>query len=268
MPPSARGAQDREACEALADLLVADALDVLEGEDELRLRRHLNDCPACRSELDQLRTSASLLALNVPLVEPPTELRARVVEAAAHERRASLMDGLRRPLAAARRNAPVWGAVAAAFVISAGSLVWAASLQHQLTELNGLAQAERDKADRYDTVVRVLASQQLVLRPLSASTTSDTPPTGMVYLDPSSGSGMIMVHNLPPLPPGRAWQVWYVRGNERMSGGMMRTDASGAAYAFVVVPSNVQSFDAVGVTDEPAIGSDWPTTPRIVGTSL
>ena len=32
---------------------------------------------------------------------------------------------------------------------------------------------------------------------------------------------MLMCHDLPPLEQGHAYQVWFVRGNDRISAGML-----------------------------------------------
>ena len=94
------------------------------------------------------------------------------------------------------------------------------------------------------------------------------PSRGMVYMDPSSGTGMLMCHNLPPIEQGHAYQVWFVRGNERVSGGLLWPDHYGNGYALIQVPTDLQSFDSIGITDEPGTGSQWPTTPRVIGTPL
>jgi len=94
------------------------------------------------------------------------------------------------------------------------------------------------------------------------------PSRGMVYMDPLSGTGMLMCHNMRPLEQGHAYQVWFVRGNEKVSGGLIWPDHQGNGYTLIQVPTDLQSFDSVGVTDEPGTGSAWPTTPRVIGTPL
>ena len=59
-----------------------------------------------------------------------------------------------------------------------------------------------------------------------------------------------------------------MRGNERVSGGLLWPDPNGNGYTLIQVPTDLQSFDSIGLTDEPGSGSVWPTTPRVVGTPL
>jgi hypothetical protein len=160
--------------------------------------------------------------------------------------------------------------VAASIALSIVSLVRVAMLQSEVTSLRQLANAQADRAARYDRVVDVLASEQLAIRPL-VPVVQSVRSKGMVYLDPSSGSGMVMCHNLPPVEPGHAWQVWFVRGSERVSGGMLWADGSGNGYTLIDVPRDMDSYESIGLTDEPANngrGSAWPTTPRVLGTTL
>ena len=140
-------------------------------------------------------------------------------------------------------------------------------MQSQIAALQSDAQIARERAARYDHVAEVLASDRLAIRPLQPVVVT-MPSRGMVYMDPLSGTGMVMCHNMPPLEQGHAYQVWFVRGTERVSGGLLWPDHYGNGYTLIQVPTDLQSFDSVGLTDEPGSGSDWPTTPRVIGTPL
>ncbi len=160
-------------CEDVINLAAGYALDALDEDERRLVEEHVERCPNCAEALDQMTEGASVLALGVPQVDPPRELRQRVRSAARAESQEPPGVAASAPVGVAAhvrrfrpRLSPVWGAVAAAIVVSAGSLVWAASLQHQVTSLATQAQVASDKADRYDHVVRVLASSQLSVRPL------------------------------------------------------------------------------------------------------
>ncbi len=260
-------------CESLADLLAGVALDAASGEERVQVQRHVVACHRCAADLDELREAAAALGELVPQVAPPPALRERVLAAAQRERPGGGSPVRKEPLPiarAVRRISPIWGAIAAAVIVSGGSLAWAASLQSQMAALTvqaQVAQAERDKAARYDRIVQVLASQQMESRPLTPAR-EGVRATGTIWLDPSSQSGMVMLHDLPPAPPGRGWQLWFVRGSQRVSGGMLRADETGSGYTLVQVPADLKSFDSIGITEEPASGSPAPTTPRIVGTQI
>jgi anti-sigma-K factor RskA len=116
-------------------------------------------------------------------------------------------------------------------------------------------------------VANVLASDRLAVKPLQPAQAAAAS-TGYVFLDPASGTGMLMCHDLPPVQQGHAYQVWFIRGNDRVSGGMLWPDPRGDGYTMIQVPADVQSYDSIGLTDEPGSGSAWPTTPRVIGTPL
>lgn len=260
---AARRAPDPEltvSCELVQDLLPGAALDALQPAERLLVEQHAAHCEACAAELASFREAAGALVHGMPQVEPPASLRQRVLDAAA-----ATPQDVPPPISLARwrslrRVAPVWGAVVAALVVSAGSLAWAASLQTQVGELSG-------KAARYDRVVAVLASQQLAtrsLQPVSATTGGH----GTIYLDPASGGGMVMVHDLPVPPAGRVYQLWFTHGERRTSGGVLRLDATGSGYTIIACPKDLDSYESIGITEEPAGGSPAPTTPRLMGTTL
>lgn len=63
-----------------ADALGAYALGALPEEECARVREHVSGCRECRAELDWLRAAVDTLPGSVPQVQPPPELKARVME--------------------------------------------------------------------------------------------------------------------------------------------------------------------------------------------
>jgi hypothetical protein len=254
-------------CAEFLDLAAAVALDATDESDAKRVQQHAASCPECGRRLQEFSEVAAALGARVPQVDPPVALRGRLLEAARstpQERSPARLwpRAVRRP-----GFSPAWLVAAASFVISLGAITWVALLQGQIAALQSDALAAREQAARYEHVVDVLASDRLAIRPLRPVVQS-LPSRGMVYLDPSSGTGMLMCRNMPPIEQGRAYQVWFVRGNERVSAGLVWPDHYGNGYAIIQVPTDLQSFDSIGVTDEPGTGSGWPTTPRVIGTPL
>jgi anti-sigma-K factor RskA len=243
-------------CQEVAELAAAVVLDAAEPAEARKVERHLEACPACARSVDELRATAAVLGSAVPQVEPPAHLRERVLAAA--------VPAGPEPRLTTRW---VWGALAASIVISLSSLAWIASLQHQVASLESEVGAASERAARYDRVVQMLGSHQVAVHQLTP-TVETISAGGMIYLDPVSGSGMVAIHDLPQPPAGRAWQLWFLRGNDRISGGMLWPDQRGNCYAMVAVPPDVDSFEAIGVTEEPNTGSAWPTSPRVITAKL
>jgi hypothetical protein len=256
-------------CDEFLNRAAAVALDSVESDEARLVEDHAAACPECTLRLRDFREVAAVLGSAVPQVDPPEALRGRVLEAARHAGQSPAPDP-RRTWPQWRRRlriAPAWLVAAASLVLSLGAMIWAATLQGQIVALQTDAQIARERAARYDHVAEVLASDRLAIRPLQP-VVQDMPSRGTVYMDPLSGTGMVTCHNMPPLEQGHAYQVWFVRGNERVSGGLIWPDHYGNGYTLIKVPPDLQSFDSVGLTDEPGTGSDWPTTPRVIGTRL
>jgi len=60
--------------------LGAYALGALPDGEAERVRQHLDGCRECRAELEWLRAAVDALPASVPPIEPPPELKARVME--------------------------------------------------------------------------------------------------------------------------------------------------------------------------------------------
>ena len=252
-------------CDDIIELAAGVALDAVDESDRARVEEHVAQCPRCAAALEEFREVAFALGSSVPQVEPPSRLRNRVLLAAQRDRPAVAAQPRR--MWPRLRVSPAWAVAAAALIVSASSLVWVGRLETEVAQLRADAAADRDRAARYDRVAMVLGSPQLAVRNLTPAVQT-MHAYGTVYLDPSSRTGMLMARGLPPVQSGHAFQLWFVRGNERISGGVLWPDHYGNGYALIQVPPDLGSFEGIGVTEEPGNGSEWPTTPRIMSVRL
>jgi hypothetical protein len=241
-------------CAEFLDLAAAVALGAADEEDTRRVQEHARACPECGKHLLDFDEVAAAIGTTVPQLDPPAIVKGRLFEVVSHtpqERRRLLPFGVTRA-----RLSAAWLVAAASFVVSLVAIGWAASIQTQLIALQN--QAVQHPTAEFDRgAVRAL-------QPVSVN----MPTRGIVYLDSTSGTGMVMCHGLPPIEQGHAYQIWFVRGTERVSGGMLWPDRFGDGYTLIQVPQDLQSFESIGLTDEPGTGSAWPTTPRVIGTPL
>src|SRR5258708_37927784 len=65
--------------EQFAEDLALHALGCLEGDEKMALEKHLEECPSCRRELEQLCGDAALLALTTSGPSPPARARVRLL---------------------------------------------------------------------------------------------------------------------------------------------------------------------------------------------
>jgi anti-sigma-K factor RskA len=141
-----------------------------------------------------------------------------------------------------RRTAPVWGTVAAVLVlVLAVSNLWL------------LNQAEQAKA----------------MRTIALRGTEDAPDAiGTIIVSVDGDHGAIVVDSLDPLDAEHQYQVWLIKNGQRTSGGVFSVDEDGYGVLWLSSPQSLASYDAVGITIEPAGGSPGPTGIKVLGGNL
>lgn len=227
----------------LHTLTGAYALDAVPEEEAAAFKRHLRGCPSCGQEVRELRETAARLGAAIGTA-PPARLR---------EATLTLVAGTRQwpPLVAvARRDGPLktrialWGAAAAA----AAALVF------------GLVTTNTEPAT--DPAQQRLASVNAVLTAPDASTAKGAEPgTTTVVTSRSHGKIVVLAGDLPPLAPGKAYQVWLLGASGVHSAGLLAQD--GPHRTLPVLAELPRGIDRVGITAEPAGGSRTPSTPAV-----
>ncbi|MCL6594577.1 MAG: anti-sigma factor, partial [Firmicutes bacterium] len=91
---------------------------------------------------------------------------------------------------------------------------------------------------------------------------------GAVYLDTGLVRATVSVWHLPPLGPGRVYEVWWVTPAGHRMGGTFGVDRAGDATVTLALPEGWRQARAVGITVEPAPGTLLPTSARVVGGAL
>ncbi len=75
---------------------------------------------------------------------------------------------------------------------------------------------------------------------------------------------LVVVDNLPQLPPDRVYQVWLIQAGEPNSAGTFVIDADGRARWVIHSPEPLSRYQAITITEEPVDGSLRPTTPTLL----
>lgn len=129
-------------------------------------------------------------------------------------------------------------------------------LRVQNEELRGQLQA------RDDQLASLLAPGAITVA-LGDLTGEHPESHGALTIDPTSGEGVLSVANLPPLTAEQTYQAWLIVAGTPVSVGTFQVDASGAA-SHTVHGAQPGAIDAVGVSIEPAGGSEQPTPDQII----
>jgi anti-sigma-K factor RskA len=249
--------------EQLADDLSLYALGALSGDERRAVEKHLEECSACRRELERLRGDMTLLALSVSGPNPPSRSRERLMATIAKDPRRTQV----RP-----RKAPDWwtalqyaAAVAAVVIIV---LFWHqnSDLRRRVASLEANSAEQRAQLIQAKELVASLTSAEAQHFILVASNTPPQPQGKAIYLR-SSGTLVFLASNLPQLPPQKAYELWLIPASGApIPAGLFRPDSHGSAT--VVKPPLPFGIEAktFAITIEPAAGSSAPTSqPILVG---
>jgi len=218
---------------ARRDELAAYLLGALEPGEAAALEQHLAGCEECRTELAWLRPAVQTLPAAVDRIEPPPELRARIMAEVAPEaskERSTAGPGHRRRSLSLR---PAIGLAVLALVVA------------------GIAgYAIRDGGSGG-----------------GATTVAAGHSPGVTAKMVSEGdSGTLRLANVHQLPSDEVLQAWVRRGKRIESAKTLFVpNRDGTA---TVAIDHMQGVNAVMVTAEPRGGSDYPTSEPIVSVAI
>lgn len=212
------------------DELAAYLLGALEPGEAAELERHVAGCEECRNELRWLRPAVQMLPETVEQVEPPVELRARLMEQVRSEGGSS-SEPSRGPFLQRRLGVrPLVG-------LAALALIGAAIAGYAI----------RDSGSGGDATTTVVAGHA---------------PGVTAEMVSQGDSGTLHLANLHQLPRGEVLQAWVRRGERVVSAKTLFVpNADGTATATI---EDMHGVNAVMVTVEPHGGSAQPTSEPIV----
>jgi anti-sigma-K factor RskA len=191
---------------------------------------------------------AAALAMSVPQVDPPSELRARVLSAIAGSktvwRKPDTSHEPVRPETPGRANSMTWLALAASLALAVALGVYAVQLR------------DRIRAD--ESKLAVLAATDVKRVDLAGQPAA---PRAAAQAYWSRSRGMVFTaSNLPPLPAGRVYQLWVITAQPApISAGLLKPDAGGGVNAVFNTPADIPTPVAMAVTIEPDGGVPAPT---------
>jgi hypothetical protein len=224
------------------DEAISYSLRQMTRDEEQRYQAHIAACPPCRLKLCEVAETLELLPLAVPAVEPPPQLRAKLLERIKSEPRQTAAPKKRRHL-------PAWGAAAAAVALIAGSY---GVLRVAVVPIPGVQQAAAT-----ERTVSLVGTQ-------NAQTASGK----VLVVRERDNTTRISLHaeGLPPLSAGEAYQLWLVKDGKRSSGGVFVIDAHGQGGCATWLTTD-SDFDTLGVTREPDALGLQPRGPKVMGST-
>jgi anti-sigma-K factor RskA len=213
--------------ESRRDEIAAYLLGALEPEEAASLERHLAaGCVACQAELRWLEPALGLLPDSVERVEPPRELRARILAEANADVAPSSPRRKRRPLFSSWRPAAGLAVVALA-----------------LAAFGGYALRSGDSGGGAKTTSTVVAGK---------------PPGVTATMVREGDVATLRLANVHQLAGDRVLEAWVRRDGEvHPVRGLFAPDSEGRARTTI---PDMRGVEVVMVTAEPKGGSEVPTS--------
>lgn len=262
--------------ERIVDLLPDYHLGHLSPEEAEEVRRHLEEHPACREELEEISRVLDLVPLSVPATTPPPSLKQRTLARALGETLEETGEpAAPTPLRTQRAQEPPhrerrqnrWAALpamlaAAVVVVAFAAFAWAyLDLRNDNQQLQAEVQELREEVDAGG------GGGELVV--VAVEGTGRAPEArGTAIVEPASGSLALDVYNLPAPPEGHSYRAWLVDPSGRdASLGPMEINDRGDGRMTGGVTRPVTTFESVQVTVEPE-GAEERTGPVYLEASL
>jgi len=262
------------------EMLAPYALTALDHADARTLEQHLDTCRNCRRELDEWYGTVAALALTAAPAEPSPQVRVRILESVRAER-SSARHGSDKPQQTIPTVIPfqqtkrLWnstqkfGALAAglaflALLISV-PVLWKhnRSAQAEIARLSAERASAQQELDRQRKVLELLSTRGASLAVLSGTAEAPNAHATLTY-DRQSGQAVLLTEGLPSAPRGKAYQLWFIVGNQPMPGRVFTTDAAGKAILSDQIPSQALNAAVFAVTLEPEHGVRTPTGPILL----
>src|SRR5215467_12111839 len=189
--------------EQFADDLALYALNSLSGGERAALEEHLQDCGACRRELDLLRGDMALMAMSTTGPVPPARSRKRLTDAIAAEPRRSGTTTSR------WRTLLPWAITAALALVVLAFWRYNTHLRNTLVGLRQQYRAEQIQLQQARDIVSTLTAPDAMRVTLVAAKTPPQPQGKAIYVRDRS-SLIFLATNLPSLPQGKAYELWLI----------------------------------------------------------
>lgn len=225
------------------------ALGALDAEEIAALETHLETCVSCRAELAEYRLVGESLLMSVPPRQPSAAVRNRL------QNRLPGANKSPRPQFTFSLGRLALGlSIIVLVILNLFSFLQVRQIQSQQASL--LNQVENAQA-----ALAMLSSPNVQLFPIE-----DGNVAGTVILSNEQNQAVLIVRNLPLPGENQIYQIWLVKPDGgRVSAGLFRPESRGSYTTQPIsATGSFSDYLGIGVTVEPAGGSDAPTGERVL----
>jgi hypothetical protein len=220
----------------------------LDRDEERTFIDHLVRCEECTREVARLERDLAWLPMGVDPVAPRPGLARRIAS--------EILD---RPAGWARRL-PVLAA-AAALLLAAGLGFALTRQQTELRRAHALLALGNSRVSALEDTLSIVRQAQQVLQ---AKISMNGHQGGLViFQEPVSHRWCVVVHGLPPAPPGSLYQFWFITETGMVRSVEVAASTSRPAVLTLPMPGSSAPVMGAALTVEPAVshssGPEGPT---------
>lgn len=258
----------------IQELLPFYALDALTEEERELVEAYLAEHPQARAQFDEMNRAVSALPQSILPVEPAPltkdALMARVA-ADSKARDRSSVHTARQPSSRVSRFESFFRTFSLA--AAAVAIIWVivlnvqvTGLRNEIAALNSALVAQSNSLNQIiENLPQTTPSQTITVS--LKGTNVEPQAQGQLIADPASQSAVLVITGLPPLEPGKTYQVWLIAGAP-VSAGLLTVDSNGQGVLIVTSQEAIGSFNSLGISVEPEGGSPQPTGDIVVLSDL
>lgn len=249
--------------EELSSIVPLEAIGAATAEESRALSAHLPVCEECSLDRREYVEAATLLATSLAPIDPPPEIRSRILSATATDE-SNVIEAERR-----FRVSPWWLATAATLFLALwGWRELSVRALHEkvaeqdaeirrLSESNSLINSHNEKLS---AEMSEIASPQTRTIALAGQQVSPSA-AARVFLQPDRRRALVFFYNMPANPGDKSYQLWIIRSDrpQPQSAGVFNVSPTGqASIAIENLPVDTP-IKALAVTMEPRGGVEQPT---------
>ncbi len=221
-------------CDEVREVLAEHLLGTLPEPEDLEVRGHLRGCAGCRREMAALAEGVSLFSRAAHETAPPEGLKERVLSVLEEE-------WAQQPAPAGAARKWNWMAAAAAIVVLAGSLGWAAAADRRAVRY------EADAAN-YQNFLGVLGGENVRVGTLSPRGSRDLHGSVVLYDAKAGEQSWALLLVRAPGMEGTADVTLSSSDGRTIRLHELTFEAGGDASTWLVTSSSLKPYDRVAVT--------------------
>jgi hypothetical protein len=256
--------------EEFESLAALDAAGAATADEAAALRSHVEGCPACANVQAELAEAATLLARGLEPVQPPAEVRARILDSIRQhvdeddEEDEEDEDNVVRPFfnrwwwsAAAMLFLALWGWRELAIRAQREKLVTAEAEARSFSEENARLTERNEKLSAEIAAIAAAGTKTISLtgQPVAPSASA------RVFLESEQRRAIVFFSDMPANAADHSYQLWIIRADQPkpQSAGVFDVTQTGKASITIENLPVATEIKGLAVTLEPKGGVEQPT---------